>query len=145
MQPHLLAFFRDHIASVIAGRWWEELVLGPVLWTQRLRFLPEGLQYRPEGAPPEGEPVTVPYRSVSYQIDHYSMGLLVAGSPAPVLEQSLAEENFYPGLKLLQMIQERLREQEGPRPDYSARPGPQTQIGLYRISDGPARQITPGQ
>jgi hypothetical protein len=144
---------RDHIAATIATRWWEELGKGPVQWTQRLRFLPEGLEYRSKGFLSDPEPVVAPYYTTSYYALPQWLEVFVTGAPAAVLQQPYNEPNFYPGLKLLDWIYEWLRKQyeeqrkagqkEDHRVDFSKWRGPQTTEQRYRASDGPERQISP--
>ncbi len=98
--------YRDQAACVIAHRWRAELANGPVTWTPRLRFLPDGLEYRPESAMGTGEPRTVPYDKISYQVEQGHFLLLVKGQSAPVAKERLDGVNVFPGLMLLRMIDE---------------------------------------
>jgi hypothetical protein len=79
------------------------------MWTPRLRFLPDGLEYRPDGTIGNREPRIVPYDKIHYRIEHGKCLLCVEGEPAAVMRERLSGVNFFPGLMLLMMIQERSR------------------------------------
>jgi hypothetical protein len=149
-----LIAMRDHTASVIAQRWGQELATGPVRWTKRLRLMPGGIEYTPAGFFGDSEAVTAPYHLTSYYVLQLHMDLFVTGAPTPVVQQPLTEANFWPGLKLLDWIYADIRRQyeeqqksgrkEDPRPDFTFGKGASPD-GRIRGTDGPERQITPGQ
>jgi hypothetical protein len=101
--------YRDHAAGIIARRWLAELEKGPVTWTPRLRFLPDGLEYRPDGVIGKGEPRIVPYDKIYHRIEHGKWLLFVRGDFVPMMRERIDGVNFFPGLMLLRMIQERSR------------------------------------
>jgi len=76
---------RDHLATVIAQRWWEELGRGPVRWTKRMRLMQTGIEYCPAGFLVDGEPVTAPYHVTSYYLLQMHMDLFVTGAARPVV------------------------------------------------------------
>ncbi len=148
------AAMRDLAASAVAARWAEQLSRGPVQWTKRLRFMPGGLEYRPAGFFGDTEPVTAPYHLTSYYLLQMHMDLFVTGAPKPVVQQPLAEANFWPGLILLIWIYADLQRQreeqqksgrkEDPRPDFTFGKGAPKDERL-RALDGPERKVTPGE
>jgi hypothetical protein len=101
--PDLIGL-RDHVASVIAGRWWADVRLAPVRWTPRLRFLPGGLEYRPTGFLGAGEPLSAPYHMTGYRIENGQFLLFVTGTTRAVVKESLEGANFFPGLVMLNWI-----------------------------------------
>jgi hypothetical protein len=103
---------RDHVARLIAHRMGVRLNGGdPVPWTDALRFLPGGLEYRPRGLLGPGEPVNVPYAVVTYTFAPGVLVLQAGHPPRPVHHEPLGVANLYPGLTLLGWIQDALRQQ----------------------------------
>jgi hypothetical protein len=99
--------YRDHAASIIARRWLAELEKGPVTWTPRLRFLADGLECRVKQAISSGAVQTVPYDKIGYRFERGQCVVFVQGGPAALMRERLGGVNFFPGLTLLRMIQER--------------------------------------
>src|SRR5262249_8207078 len=103
-----LTALRDHVAGHVAHRMGQALNRGePVQWTPRLRFLPTGLECRPQGLTGPGEPFTVPYGAVGYTIR--GAGRVLRAGRA-LHREPLGSANLYPGLTLLGWIQEALFE-----------------------------------
>ena len=138
--------------ATIGYRWWEEVALGPVQWTTSLRFLPNGLEYRPAGVFSKQKPVLAPYHVTSYYLLGTGLELFVTGAAAAVLVQSPAEANFYPGLALLDWIYQSMREQAEQtkgqaseafdlRKAWQNRKGATANDERVRSGDGPDRQV----
>jgi hypothetical protein len=101
--------YRDHIATIIARRWLTELEKGPVTWTPRLRFVPNGLEYRQERVIGHGELQTVPFDKFGHRFGRGKLLLFVQGEPGAVVSESMGGANFFPGLMLVRMIWQRAR------------------------------------
>jgi hypothetical protein len=93
--------YRDQAASIIARRWLAELEKGPVTWLPRLRFLPDGLEYRPEVMLGSGSPRMVPYDKIRSRFQQGVFELFVEGKTGAVLRERSDGINFFPGLMLL--------------------------------------------
>jgi hypothetical protein len=74
----------------------------PARWTPNLRFLPEGIEYRPAGFFGRKEPVVVPFCEIySYQIHQGKFFLWARGQKKPVIREAMTKPNFFPGYYLL--------------------------------------------
>jgi hypothetical protein len=73
-----------------------------VIWTDGLRFLPEGLQYSAKGFFGRKLPVMIPYSQIhGYDADAGTFHLWIYGKNKPVAKESVALPNFFPGYLLL--------------------------------------------
>jgi hypothetical protein len=97
--------FRDWMYQVLSERMRKLLLDGqPVEWTRRLRFLPEGLEYQPNGRSGEDKQV-YPYTSISriemdWHRGHLKLFIGAATEPQAV-EKMVRQPNDVPGLMLL--------------------------------------------
>jgi hypothetical protein len=94
---------RDHISKVIAGRMARELNAGqPVAWTPNLRFVPEGLEYRPSGFFGRKEPFILPYREIAnFELQQGMFHVWKPGATKSVVQEPVSQPNFFPGFFLL--------------------------------------------
>jgi hypothetical protein len=97
---------RDHVSQLIAERMAQQLALGrAVIWTDGLRFLPEGLEYRAKGLFGRKPPVMFPYSQIhGCDADAGTFHLWIYGQKKPVAKESVARPNFYPGYLLLARV-----------------------------------------
>jgi hypothetical protein len=132
-----LASLVEHLSGVVMARIGRNFTTEPVPWTSRLRFLPNGLEYRPRGVFGSPPPVTVPYHLTSYRVVGKHFYLHVAGQPRPVVREALAGPNFYPGLHLLRSVYARLHQgtTAGP-PDAGPAPAAPPGRGDERFTTG---------
>jgi hypothetical protein len=98
-----LEHIRDHVSQLIAQRMANQLAGGQtVIWTDGLRFLPEGLQYSAKGFFGRKLPVMIPYSQIhGYDADAGTFHLWIYGKNKPVAKESVALPNFFPGYLLL--------------------------------------------
>jgi hypothetical protein len=104
--PHAdqeLEGLRDQVSRMIAARMARQLAAGePVRWTPHLRFVPDGVEYRPAGFFGRKEPVLVPFREIySYQIHQGTFFLWAKGQKKAVVREAMTQRNFFPGFYLL--------------------------------------------
>lgn len=94
---------RDRVSQLIAQRMAEQLAAGrSVTWTDGLRFLPEGLEYRAKGLFGRKPPVMIPYSQIhGYDADSGAFHLWIYGNKKPVAKESVVRPNFFPGYLLL--------------------------------------------
>lgn len=97
---------RDHVSRVIAGRLAEILARqGTASWTDGLRFLKDGLEYRAAGLLGRKAPMNIPYAEIhSYDIKQATFSLWTRGSKKPTVKESVHLANFFPGLMLLAQL-----------------------------------------
>src|SRR5262249_6472792 len=103
-----LAAMRDLMCRPIAERWRSQLPRGPLRWTDRLRFLPGGLEYTPRSLLAE-EPVTVPYHLIDYRMENDHLVLYADDGTRKVFKENQGVPNFFPGLMLLDLLCQDLR------------------------------------
>lgn len=98
-----LTSLRDHIAARIADRMHRELVAGnSVPWLRHVRFLPEGLEYRPRGWFGPKERRVLPFIEVTdVRFDAGRLFVWRRGQSKPVLRESTGQPNLFPGAHLL--------------------------------------------
>jgi hypothetical protein len=73
-----------------------------VAWTPSLRFLPEGIEYRPTGFLGRKEPVVIPYPDIAnWTVDQGAFCLWVKDRKKPVVREDTSRPNFFPGFYLL--------------------------------------------
>jgi hypothetical protein len=94
---------RDHISKVIAGRMARELNAGqPVAWTPNLRFVPEGLEFRPSGFFGRKEPFVLPYHEIAnFELQQGVFHVWKRGGTKSVVQEPVSQPNFFPGFFLL--------------------------------------------
>jgi hypothetical protein len=94
---------RDTISERIANRMAAQFALGrAVMWTDGLRFLPEGLEYRAAGFFGRKAPVLFPYSQIAgFDANQGTYWLWVHGRKKPVVKENMALPNFYPGFLFL--------------------------------------------
>jgi hypothetical protein len=98
-----LETLRDKVARRIAERMGQRLAAGePVPWTERLRFLPEGIERTPGSLFGRKPPVVFPYADVvRHGIDNGKFALWVRGQKKPAFTEAISRRNFFPGYFLL--------------------------------------------
>jgi hypothetical protein len=102
-----LDHLRDHISQLIADRMAAQFARGrTIVWTEGLRFFPEGLEYRAAGFFGRKPPVVIPYSQIlGYDTNQGMFWLWVNGRKKPVLRENMALPNFFPGyIFLLRML-----------------------------------------
>ena len=73
-----------------------------VTWTDCLRFLPEGLEYRAQTFFGRKAPVLIPFSQIyGYDADKGVFHLWVHGNNKPVAKETVGKPNFFPGYHLL--------------------------------------------
>jgi|GEM_PF-855817 len=94
---------RDHVSQLIAQRMAQQLAGGrAVVWTDGLRFLPEGLEYSAKGLFGRKPPIMIPYSQIhGYDAETGTFYLWVYGKKKPEAKESVARANFFPGYLLL--------------------------------------------
>jgi hypothetical protein len=97
---------RDRISSVLAARMAAAFSQCEVVpWTPSLRFLPEGLEYRPSGLLGRKSPVIIGFETIgSFDIQQGTFYLWTTGKTQPAIKESVGELNFFPGYFLLTML-----------------------------------------
>jgi hypothetical protein len=98
---------RDHVSRVMAQHMRKRLAEGKVvLWTDRVRFTPEGLEITGKsGIFRKGEDRFVPYDEIlDIRLDKGSFFLFQHGEKKSVYEAVVNTPNFFPGLALLVAI-----------------------------------------
>ena len=101
-----LDHIRDHVSQLIAQRMAQQLAAGrAVIWTDGLRFLSEGLEYRAKGLFGRKPPVIIPYSQIhGCDIDTGMFHLWIYDQKKPVAKESIARPNFFPGYLLLSRL-----------------------------------------
>jgi hypothetical protein len=94
---------RDHVSQLIASRMAQQLTGGrAVIWTDGLRFLPEGLEYSAKGIFGRKPPILIPYSQIhGCDAETGTFYLWMYGKKKPVAKESVARPNFFPGYLLL--------------------------------------------
>ncbi|HVW01858.1 MAG TPA: hypothetical protein VHB77_16010 [Planctomycetaceae bacterium] len=98
-----LTSLRDHIADRIADRLHRELTAGnAVPWLKHVRFVPEGVEYRPLGWFGRKERRVLPFAEVTdVRFDAGRLLVWRRGQSKPVLRESTTQANLFPGARLL--------------------------------------------
>ena len=113
-----LEHLRDSVSQMIAQRMAAQFAQGrAVIWTDGLRFLPEGLEYRAAGLLGRKAPVMIPYSQISgYDANQGTYWLWIHGRKKPVVKENMALPNFFPGYvflpRLLSMLPATIRAAE---------------------------------
>jgi hypothetical protein len=101
---------RDNLSRAIAARLRDQLAQGrDVAWTHRFRFLPNGLEYHPDG----GKVVVVPYADLRWALVReqdlvFPRVVFFSGNGAvPFGTEDPSVQNFYPALALLDLLRAR--------------------------------------
>jgi hypothetical protein len=107
--PHAdqeLEKLRDQVSQLIAARMSRRLAARePVRWTKRLRFLPDGIEFHPRSFFGRKAPVVMPFADVaSYEIRDGRFMLWAGERKKPVIRESTAAANFYPGYHVLSTL-----------------------------------------
>jgi hypothetical protein len=94
-----LDHLRDKISQLIADRMAAQFALGQtIVWTEGLKFFPEGLEYRAAGFFGRKAPVVIPYSQIfGYDTNQGMFWLWVNGRKKPVVKENMALPNFFPG------------------------------------------------
>lgn len=97
---------RDAISQLIAERMQAQFVAGQtVVWTDGLRFLAEGLEYRAAGFFGRKAPTVIPYSQIAgFELDQGWFWLWVAGKKSAAVKENGALPNFFPGYLLLSRL-----------------------------------------
>ena len=93
----------NHIAQMIARRMADTLAAGTTVpWTMHLRFLPnQGIEHEPSGFLGRKESILIPFADiVSYDIKQGVFSIWVKDKKKPVVQERVAEPNFFPGFFL---------------------------------------------
>jgi hypothetical protein len=101
-----LDHLRDSISQIIANRMSAQFAQGrAVTWTDGLRFLPDGLEYRAAGFFGRKAPELIPYSQISgYDLHQGMFWLWVHDRKKPVVKENMALPNFFPGYHLLPRV-----------------------------------------
>jgi len=101
---------RDHVSRAIAANLLHELQQGECVgWTEGLRFRPEGLEWtKPGGMFSRRVTRIIPYAEIAgTDIQQGHFYLFLCGVTKAVYTTPVAADNFFPGLVLLNMVQQR--------------------------------------
>jgi hypothetical protein len=103
---HELEQLRDRVSGVIAARMAEQFDRGdPVVWTDGLRFLPEGLEYRASSWFWRRAPVMLRYDEiVRTEVSSGVFYLWVNGRVKPAIKEQAGQPNFFPGSLFLSWL-----------------------------------------
>lgn len=97
---------RDRVSRAIAARMSEQYFQGgPVAWTDGLRFLPEGLEYRAPGWFSRQAPVMLRYDEIVHT--EVSSGVFYAWvnrRAKPAIKEQTGQPNFFPGKLFLSRL-----------------------------------------
>jgi hypothetical protein len=101
-----LEHLRDHVSRLIAARMAEAFARGePVKWTQGLRLLKEGLEYRASGFLGRKPPVVLRYDQITGMAANAGVfHVWVAGQKKPAVKEKVSQPNFFAGQILLARI-----------------------------------------
>ena len=101
-----LEHLRDHVSQLIADRMQAQFVEGhAVTWTDGLRFLAEGLEYRAAGFLGRKPPVTIPYSQIiGFDLHQGQFWLWTAGKKNATVKESISQPNFFPGYLFLSRL-----------------------------------------
>jgi hypothetical protein len=107
-----LDHLRDHVSRVIAARMAAGFGTGAAVgWTDGLRFLSDGLEYRASGFLGRKAPIMVPYeRITAVNVADGLFHLWVAGQKKPVVKEQVSQPNFFPGYLFLTRLMATRRE-----------------------------------
>jgi hypothetical protein len=143
---HGLADMQSQICGQLAREWGKRVPDGPVTWTNRLRFLPMGLEYRSWTLFTREEPVTVPYHMTRWEIKEGHFWLYVKHEAKAVLKVKLETPNLRVGLELLNQIYDAFEEQLllAQEPLERALPMKMMQSTAYMVSRDPRSRLSSG-
>jgi hypothetical protein len=98
-----LDHLRDSVSRLIANRMAAEFGQGrSVVWTDGLRFLPEGIEYRASGFFGRKPPIVLPYSQIlGHDANQGTFWLWIQGKKKPVVKENMAQPNFFPGYMFL--------------------------------------------
>ena len=97
---------RDFISRVIASHMLRRLQSGQtVLWTGRMRFLPDGLELTKSGWFGKGESIHLPYNMIGqYDLTNGVFRISARDQAKWLIDEPVSQPNFFPGFVLLMMI-----------------------------------------
>ena len=101
-----LDHLRDSVSQLIADRMQAQFASGrTVVWTDGLRFLAEGLEYRASGFFGRKAPVMIPYSQIAgFELDAGVFWLWIAGKKSAAVKENVSQPNFFPGYFLLSRL-----------------------------------------
>jgi hypothetical protein len=101
-----LDHLRDSVSQMIANRMNSQFAQGrAVTWTDGLRFLSDGLEYRAAGFFGRKAPELIRYSQISgYDLHQGMFWLWVHDRKKPVVKENMALTNFFPGYHLLPRV-----------------------------------------
>jgi hypothetical protein len=94
-----LDHLRDRVAALLAVEKLERLHRGqPVSWTEGLRLLPDGLEFKPAGFLGRKKPVVIPYDQIAgSSIDDGHFYVWLNGQKKPFIKENCNGLDFFPG------------------------------------------------
>lgn len=110
---------RDHIGRVLAAKMLKQLQEGEtVIWTPRIKILPDGLLYKPAGFLGSKPQQLIPFDQIySYDLREGYFYLWLKGQiKKPFISEIITQRNFFPGFFLLCMLMHPLEPPQEPPP-----------------------------
>lgn len=97
---------RQQVSRVIAARMADAFDAGAAVpWTDGLRFLPEGIEYRASGILGRKAPLVIGFDQIgTFDIEQGIFRLWVVGNRKPIMKVNMSQANFFPGMLLLSEI-----------------------------------------
>ncbi|MBS0266370.1 MAG: hypothetical protein JSS02_30850 [Planctomycetes bacterium] len=97
---------REHVSEIIAQRMYADFAAQqPVTWTDSLRFLPEGVEYRARTLFGRKAPVLIPFSQIAgFDSDNGEFHLWVHDKKKPIAKEEINKPNFFPGYHLLARV-----------------------------------------
>jgi len=97
---------RNHISKVIAARWIEWLRSGKSLpWTENLRLLPDGVEYRPGGLLGRKDWLKAGYDAIAQpRLQQGTFFMYLKGKDGEATRETVAATNFFPGFYVLMLV-----------------------------------------
>jgi hypothetical protein len=101
-----IAALRDQIARKLADDLIEAVRNGQsVEWTPKLTLTPDSLRYIPTGIFTKKPPELLPYDQISgHTMDHGTFAVYAFGQTKPIVSESTAARNFFPGFLAFQAL-----------------------------------------
>jgi len=96
---------RNHIARILANRMLLQFQQGqPIRWAEHLRFIPQGLEYRPKGWIARKSVQVIPYNQIHCYIDQGILYIQDLKICKFVIQECTSARNFFPGLIMLGLL-----------------------------------------
>ena len=96
---------REHIAKLIAGRYYERIKGGEeVAWANGIRLSRHGLRFNRSKLMGKGEELRPAWGDIRYSIDAGYLNVFVPGQNKVAIQVPCAADNFYPGLVLFEIL-----------------------------------------